>query len=593
MHCRNRGFRFLLLALLSFSVALSQEPASRIAWWRDARFGMFIHWGPVSIVGTEISWSRGGERRGISGTGEIPLGAYDSLYTRFDPVQFNAAEWVAIARAAGMKYMVLTAKHCDGFCLWRSDVDEYCMRGTPFGRDVCGELASAAHDAGMRIGWYYSPMDWRDPDCRTERNETYLNRMRGHLRELLGRYGRIDLLWFDDDGGPIPWDADHTYTLVKSLQPGIIINDRLSLGPFGETSRGTLDPRADYRTPEQRVGAFDVRTPWETCMTIGTQWSWKPNDRIKTAAECERILVQCVTGDGNLLLDVGPMPDGRIEPRQVDVLRQIGAWLAKYGESVYGTRGGPYTNGAWGGSTRKGNMLYLHLSHAGGDRMSLPPLPQRIVRWTVLTGGRAGVVQTARGVDVSLGAAPPDGCETIVRCEVDGSLDGARPIVVGAGGGPGGIAVTLATPADTNYPPGRAGQLVDGVRGTTDRTDGAWLAFDGGRCGAEFVLPAAKRVAHVYVGALQEQVSRIFFPRTIEVFAAVHDTAFTPVGTLDCGPSADDAEIRTGSFTVPLKPVSARAFRIRVTGPAVCPPWHREAGTRAWLFLDEVSFDGR
>ena len=181
-----------------------QQKADRIRWWREGRFGMFIHWGPVSLEGTEISWSRGGERRGIEGKGEIPVEVYDNLYRKFNPVQFNAKEWVSIARSAGMKYMVLTAKHCDGFCLWRSKVDDYNIGNSPFQRDVCGELASAAHEAGMRIGWYYSPMDWRDPDCRTERNDIYVKKMQGHLRELLGSYGRIDLLWFDADGGPIP-----------------------------------------------------------------------------------------------------------------------------------------------------------------------------------------------------------------------------------------------------------------------------------------------------------------------------------------------------------------------------------------------------
>jgi alpha-L-fucosidase len=185
----------------------------------------------------------------------------------------------------------------------------------------------------------------------------------------------------------------------------VIIDDRLSLGPVKNNDPLFIDPRADYRTPEQRVGAFDVRIPWETCMTLGTQWSWKPNDRIKTAGECVRILVQCATGDGNLLLDVGPMPDGRIEPRQVDVLKQIGAWLAKYGESIYGTRGGPYTSGTWGGSTRKGNMVYLHVAKWEGDRLELPPLEQKIVRTTVLTGGSAQVAQTDHGLEVSLSAS--------------------------------------------------------------------------------------------------------------------------------------------------------------------------------------------
>ena len=419
------GFVLLMLALCGAgwgelrAAETPEQKSERLRWWREARFGMFIHWDPVCLKGTEISWSRGGERLGIGGKGEIPVDVYDNLYKQFDPEKFNAAEWVGIAKAAGMKYMVLTAKHCDGFCMWRSDVDSYCMSATPFKRDVCGELASEAHKSGMRLGWYYSPMDWRDPDCRTERNDVYLKKMRGHLRELLGNYGRIDLLWFDYDGGPNPWDQANTYALVRSMQPGIIMDERLFLGPYKENDPNRIDERADYRTPEQKVGVFDNAVPWETCMTIGTQWSWKPADTIKTAAECVRILVACATGDGNLLLDVGPMPDGRIEPRQVDVLKGIGDWLGKYGESIYGTRGGPFRNGTWGGSTRKGNVIYVHVARRMNGGLRLPPLDARITGSSVLTGGTAVVSQTAEGITLRAPDPAQNEFETIIKLDLD------------------------------------------------------------------------------------------------------------------------------------------------------------------------------
>ena len=365
-----------------------KEKEHRLEWWRKARFGMFIHWGPVSLVGTEISWSRGGLRRGIeqTGTGEIPVDVYDNLYKKFNPAAFDAKQWVDIARSAGMKYMVLTAKHCDGFCLWHTKVDDYNIGSTPFKRDVCAELADAAHQAGVKIGWYYSPMDWRDPDCRTERNAAYVRRMQTHLSELLGNYGQIDVLWFDAEGGPSPWDQEHTYHLVRSLQPQIVINNRLDIETDGcFDARTQIGPNADYATPEQQVGNYDTAIPWETCMTIGTQWSWKPNDALKSSADCIKILVQCVTGDGNLLLDVGPMPSGEIEPRQVAVLKEIGSWLNKYGESIYETRGGPFINGSWGGSTRKGNIVYLHILKWNGDEMKLRRVNGKIIAWTSLT----------------------------------------------------------------------------------------------------------------------------------------------------------------------------------------------------------------
>lgn len=421
-----KAIAILTLSLLALPVCAvarqgggEMQQTDRLSWWREARFGMFIHWGPVSLKGTEISWSRGGERRGIKGKGEIPADVYDNLYTQFDPVKFNAGEWVSVARSAGMKYIVLTAKHCDGFCLWHSGVDDYSIANTPFKRDVCGELADAARKADMKIGWYYSPMDWRDPDCRTERNGIYVKRMQGHLRELLGNYGRIDLLWFDTDGGPAPWDQAATYGLVRSLQPRIIINNRLDMGSLEDYKAQNIGANADYQTPEQRIGAFDDIRPWETCMTLGKQWSWKPGDSIKTFDECLRILVQCVAGDGNLLLNVGPMPDGEIEPRQVKVLRQMGTWLTQYGESVYGTRGGPFRNSDWGGSTRKGNTVYLHILKWGGSVLTLPPLKGRILATKALTGGSVRVEQTQKSTIVRMPVREQNSLNTVVRLEMD------------------------------------------------------------------------------------------------------------------------------------------------------------------------------
>ena len=425
-------FLFLPLILIAGIVVISAQvavdgetgpkpKANQAAFkeWQDMHFGMFIHWGPVSLRGTEISWSRGGERRGIEGKGEVPVETYDNLYKQFNPVKFDAEEWVAIARAAGMKYLILTAKHCDGFCLWPSRIDDYNIGRSPFKRDICGELATAAHKADMRIGWYYSPMDWRDPDCRTERNAAYVARMQGHLRELLGSYGRIDRLWFDTDGGPAPWDQEKTYAIVRSLQPQIIINNRLDMGSMDDYKAQRVGPQADYATPEQRVGEFDIEKPWETCLTLGTQWSWKPDDKIKSIEDCVRILVQCATGGGNLLLNVGPMPSGEIEPRQEEVLKGLGAWLSRYGESIYGTRGGPVRNGAWGGMTNKGNVVYVHILEWDGDSVKLPALKAKIVESRVLTGGEAKIEQAADGIVIRMPVGSQDKLDTIVKLELE------------------------------------------------------------------------------------------------------------------------------------------------------------------------------
>jgi alpha-L-fucosidase len=296
---------------------------------------------------------------------------------------------------------------------------------------VVGELTAAARRAGMRLGWYYSPMDWRDPDCRRERNMDYVRRMQVHLRELLGDYGRIDLLWFDWDGGTIPWDQGNTYRLVRSLQPRIIVNNRLDSLPGEHAADRYLGPNADYLTPEQTIGAYNDQQPWETCMTLGTQWAWKPNDKIKSVAEVIDILVHCAGGDGNLLLNVGPMPDGRIEPRQVAVLEGVGAWLKQHGESIYGTRGGPWKPTKDIASTRRGNTVCLHVLRWPGESVTLPSLPAKVRSASLLRGGKAAVAQSGGKLVISVPERYHDAVDTVVRLKLDRSAMKIAPVPVG------------------------------------------------------------------------------------------------------------------------------------------------------------------
>jgi len=403
---------------------------ARLQWWREARFGLFIHWGPVSLKGTEISWSRANSNTNCPNKGPIPVAVYDNLYKEFNPTNFNAREWVKIAKDAGMKYVVLTAKHCDGFGLWHTKVIDYHIGNTPFRRDVCGELAAATQRAGLRVGWYYSPMDWFDPNCRTERNADYVKRMQAQLRELLTDHGRTDLLWFDWDGGTIPWDQDNTYRLVRTLQPRLIVNNRLDCSFGGFSADNYIGPNADYYTPEQNIGAYDDQCPWETCMTLGTQWSWKPDDKIKSVPEALHILLKCVGGDGNLLLNVGPMPDGRIEPRQVEVLQGLGAWLKKYGTSIYGTRGGPFKATPSLVSTRKDKTIFVHVLRWESDTIRLPAIQGKIVSAKVLTGGKADVRQQADGISIRVDPEHWQEIDTIIALRLNGPAMNERAVSV-------------------------------------------------------------------------------------------------------------------------------------------------------------------
>jgi len=450
--------------------------SQRMQWWRDARFGLFIHWGPVALSGQEISWSRANSNPKCPNNGGIPVDVYDNLYKKFNPAKFNANDWVSIARQSGMKYIVLTAKHCDGFLLWHSKASDYNMAETPYKRDICADLANAAHKRNMKIGWYFSPPDWRDPDFRTDRNAAFVGRMKSELTELLSNYGKIDMLWFDWDSWASDYDAPNTYRLVKRLQPQMIIDNRLDLGP-GNNNRQILSPNADYYTPEQELGAYDDQRPWESCLTLGTQWSWKPNDQLKPVPMVVRALANCAGGDGNLLLDVGPMPDGRIEPRQVEILNGVGKWLKTNGTAIYGTRGGPFKPSPNYVSTRKGNTVYVHVLNWAGNTAQLPALPAQIVKAKLLGGGAVAFRQSSTGLRLAVPVSAHDPGDTVIALTLAGSAMHLAPI--DAVYNEGAASASNVYQNDNSYGPDKA---FDGNKDTRWATDGGnrscWLQWD-------------------------------------------------------------------------------------------------------------------
>ena len=470
------------------TTSLTPRPyPERLRWWAEGRFGIFIHWGPVSLKETEISWSRANSNTNCPNKGQIPVEVYDNLYRQFDPVKFSGNEWARLVKAAGAKYMVLTAKHCDGFMLWSSRVSDYNISRSPFGRDICRELARAARGQGVRIGWYFSPEDWRDPDFRTDRNALFLERMQGALREVLGNYGRIDLIWFDWDGREPLYGQEHTYQIVKELQPRIVINNRLDLGPTN-TDRQILSPNADYYTPEQSVGAYDDQRPWESCMTISRsgQWAWGgAKDGVKSLEACIDMLVRCAGGDGNMLLNIGPMPNGQIAPEQAGRLKEIGMWLAEYGGSIYGTRGGPFKPGSYGVSTRKGKIIYLHLLDSPDDLLRLPAIPARVLRARVLSGGKAQVHQSDAGIEITLSKSAQQPLDTVVALELDRPALDLAAADVPAATSLAANARAIASNVYHGLAQYGADKAVDGQEetrwATDENTTSAWLEVDLGK----------------------------------------------------------------------------------------------------------------
>jgi len=406
----------------------------RIARWQTYRFGMFIHWGPVSLRGTEIGWSRGAG---------VPIEEYDTLYKRFNPTEFNADQWVSIAKAAGMKYIVLTSKHHDGFCLWDTKFTDYNIMNTPFKRDIVKELAAACKRHGIAFGLYYSIADWHHPDYplgspggKTEKPYPNMDRyneyVKSQLRELTRDYGPLLTFWFDGEWEQ-PWTYERgadLYKFVRDLQPDILVNNRVGKareGIAGTSSQTDKNP-GDYDTPEQQVGRFTKDRPWESCITICEQWAWKPNDDMKSLKRCLQTLIQCASGDGNLLLNVGPMPTGEIEPRQVARLKEMGAWLSKYGSTIYGTHGGPFKPGKWGASTYRDNKIYLHVFAMPGSGLELPGIQKKIVSIKNLTGGTVKLTQTKDRNIISVSHKNLQPISTIIELTLDGNADEINPV---------------------------------------------------------------------------------------------------------------------------------------------------------------------
>ena len=415
----------LLFIFLVNLIPLNAQPFStkeeNLEWWKDARFGMFIHWGPVSLKGTEIGWSRGRE---------WPIEEYDALYKQFNPVKFNAVEWVRIAKAAGMKYIVFTSKHHDGFCMWDTKYTEYNIMNSPFKRDVMKELAEACRKEGMALGFYHSTCDWHNPDFpltspggSVRRPVSNLDRYTEYLKnqsvEIIRNYGPLLVMWYDV---PQEFDAvrgQGVIDYIRKVQPDILVNNRTGA-------------KGDFDTPEQRVGSFQVDRPWETCMTIARQWAWKPDDEVKSLEQCLHNLVRSAGGDGNLLFNVGPKPDGTIEPLQIERLKDMGKWLEKYGYSIYGTRGGPFKPADWGVSTRKGNMVFLHILKWSGNspEIVIPDIGIAIKGAKIAGGGKASVNKTSTGYSVKFDGKLLQPLNTIVEIDYEADVMKIKPVDV-------------------------------------------------------------------------------------------------------------------------------------------------------------------
>ena len=409
--------------------------AAALKNWQEMRFGMFVHWGPVSLKGTEIGWSRGRE---------VPIPEYDSLYLKFNPVLFNADEWIGLAKEAGMKYFVITSKHHDGFSIWPSKHTDYDIGNTSFKRDVLKELEVACQKQGILFGTYHSILDWKHPHYTTRYRDPrpvegsdmkiYKEFLFNQVKELVMDY-HTNILWFDGQWEP-SWthqDGMELYKYIRDMREDILINNRVDKGfkSMAGMTNSIAKFAGDFGTPEQRIGSFDKENPWESCITVGEQWAWKPNDKLKSPQELIQTLIRTVAGDGNLLLNVGPMPDGRIEPRQVDLLKAVGAWLKVNGEAVYGTRGGPFMPGDHLASTHKGQFIYLFVLNPSLREIRLPvPENTKAHSAKVLGGQRIRYDNRQDEIVLKLPDQPSDSQPIAIKIRINRKAADIAPIKI-------------------------------------------------------------------------------------------------------------------------------------------------------------------
>ncbi len=411
----------------------------RTAWFRDAKFGMFIHWGPYSLASVEASWPIMRPK-----PGGITEAEYRALPSRFDPTHYDPNAWIDLARTAGQQYMVFTTKHHDGFCMFDTSYTDYKITNTPYGKDIVKQLADACDARDMRLGFYYSPPDMHHPDYRDtskpastnwngqpERPEwpIYLQYMQLQLTELLTRYGPAAVIWFDGLNHQEKYDGRRFLKLIHSLQPATLVNDRIGV-PGDYVTPEQFIPSA-IPTKEAHFAAVDqsvdkelkpgVPRPedfqlWETCMTINNTWAYNKNDHdYKSAQFLIRALVEVASRGGNFLLNVGPQPDGQIQPEFQDRLRAIGSWVSVNGDAIYGTTYGPIQGVKAFRTTARRNSVFVHVFDWPSTALQIPGLTDKVAFAHLLaTGQPLTFRQSENGLEVDLPAAAPDPNASVV-----------------------------------------------------------------------------------------------------------------------------------------------------------------------------------
>jgi len=442
---RNRRDFFKLAAGASLlpalpGVGLAMAMAyDRTTWYRNAKFGMFIHWGPYSQASVEASWPIMTPK-----PGGISQADYVALAKTFNPTKFDPAAFVDLARSAGQEYMVFTTKHHDGFCMFDSAYTDYKITNSPYGKDIVAQLVKACSDDAMPLGFYYSPPDLHHPGFRDitklarenwhgepQRPEwsSYLQYLQLQLTELLTRYGDAALIWFDGLNDQRKYDGERVLRLIHELQPASLVNDRIGVDGDYETpeqfiptaipTKGIrltgIDPSVSKQLKNSVPLLKDFRL-WETCMTINNTWAYNKNDHeFKSEQTLIRGLVEVASRGGNFLLNVGPQPDGQIQPEFQQRLRAIGSWLTLNGDSIYGSTYGPVQGLPGIRTTVNNKSIYIHVFDWPSSSLEMPGIEPRILSARLLANGRPLTFRQSEGkLTIDIPAQAPDANVSVI-----------------------------------------------------------------------------------------------------------------------------------------------------------------------------------